>query len=453
MSEPQPPPSSEPASNPVGPGDDAGPRQRDLLRVFKVLGPGLITGAADDDPSGIATYSQTGAQFGYGMLWTALYQIPLLLAVQEACARIGAVTGQGLAGVIKQHYSRHVLIAMVLLVVAANTINIGADIGAVADAAALVVDAPVWALALLTAATVLLLEVFVSYRVYARFLKWLALALLAYPATALIIDQPWREIVYATFVPHIEFTASFLFIITGVFGTSISPYMFFWQASQEVEELLDRKVSMDEEGRPRLPRYYLSDMRLDVSVGMVTAELVQWFIIMTTASVLFRNGVTDIQTAADAAQALEPLVKSFPDAGQAAKVLFAAGVIGLGLLAIPVLAGSAAYALSEALGWKEGLSNKLGDARGFYGVIAVATLIGLLLNFIGVNPIKALVYTAVFNGIAAVPLLYVVARINGDRAIMGGSRGGPWSRTFVWLTFGVMALSGAALLYTLVVPR
>ncbi|MGO4409075.1 MULTISPECIES: NRAMP family divalent metal transporter [unclassified Brevundimonas] len=447
------PPLPQPEPKPAGEPDDAAPRKRDLLRVFKVLGPGLITGAADDDPSGIATYSQTGAQFGYGQLWTALYQIPLLLAVQEACARIGAVTGQGLAGVIKQHYSRTVLVGVVLLVVAANTINIGADIGAVAESAALVVHAPIWALALLTATVVLLLEVFVSYRIYAKFLKWLALALLAYPATALIIDQPWQEILYATVVPHIEFTASFLFIITGVFGTSISPYMFFWQASQEVEELWDHKTPVGENGRPVLPRGYLSDMRLDTTVGMVAAELVQWFIIMTTASVLFRNGVTDIHTAADAAKALEPLVQSFPDAGQAAKVLFAVGVIGLGLLAIPVLAGSAAYALSEALGWKEGLSNKLGDARGFYGVIAVATLIGLLLNFIGVNPMKALVYTAVFNGIAAVPLLYVIARINGNGAIMGSSRGGPWSRTFVWLTFGIMGLSGAALLYTLVFPH
>jgi Mn2+/Fe2+ NRAMP family transporter len=445
---PPPEPKPEPESE-----EDGALRKRDLLRVFKVLGPGLITGAADDDPSGIATYSQTGAQFGYGQLWTALYQIPLLLAVQEACARIGAVTGQGLAGVIKQHYSRTVLIGVVLLVVAANTINIGADIGAVAESAALIVDVPVWALALLTAAVVLLLEVFVSYRVYAKFLKWLALALLAYPATALIIDQPWQEILYATVVPHIEFTASFLFIITGVFGTSISPYMFFWQASEEVEEILERRLEVGEDGRPLLPRGYLSDVRLDTTVGMVAAELVQWFIIMTTASVLFRHGVTDIHTAADAARALEPLVQSFPDAGLAAKVLFAFGVIGLGLLAIPVLAGSAAYALSEALGWKEGLSNKLGDARGFYGIIAVSTLIGLLLNFTGVNPMKALVYTAVFNGIAAVPLLYVVARINDNRAIMGAFRGGPLSRTFVWLTFGIMGLSGAALLYTLAFPR
>jgi NRAMP (natural resistance-associated macrophage protein)-like metal ion transporter len=423
------------------------------LRLLKVLGPGLITGAADDDPSGIATYSQTGAQFGYGQLWTALYQIPLLLAVQEACARIGAVTGKGLAGVIKEHYSRRVLIAVVLLVVVANTINIGADIGAVAEATALVIPVPFWVLAVLTTTVILLLEVFVSYRAYAKFLKWLALALLAYPATALIIHQPWGEILYATVVPHIEFTFAFLFIITGVFGTSISPYMFFWQASEEVEEEIAREVPMEGSGRPLLPRSFISDMRLDTTVGMLAAEVAQWFIIITTASVLFKHGVTNINTAADAAKALEPLVSSFPNSGQMARNLFAVGIIGLGLLGIPVLAGSAAYALSEALGWKEGLSRRLSEARGFYGVIAASTIVGLSLNFVGIDPIKALVFTAVFNGIAAVPLLFLVGRINGNASILGPNRGGPLSQTFVWITFGIMALSGVALLYTTVAPH
>lgn len=428
-------------------------RRWDPLRLLKVLGPGLITGAADDDPSGIATYSQTGAQFGYGQLWTALYQIPLLIAVQEACARIGAVTGKGLAGVIKEHYSRRVLIAVVMLVVVANTINIGADIGAVAEATALVIPVPFWLLAILTTTVILLLEVFVSYRAYAKLLKWLALALLAYPATALIIHQPWREILYATVVPHIEFTFAFLFIITGVFGTSISPYMFFWQASEEVEEEIAREVPTEGSGRPLLPRSFISDMRLDTTVGMLAAEVAQWFIIITTASVLFKHGVTNINTAADAAKALEPLVSSFPNSGQMARNLFAVGIVGLGLLGIPVLAGSAAYALSEALGWKEGLSRKLSEARGFYGVIAVSTIVGLSLNFVGIDPIKALVFTAVFNGIAAVPLLFLVGRINGNASILGANRGGPVSRTFVWITFGVMALSGVALLYTTIAPH
>lgn len=427
--------------------------RRGPMRLLKVLGPGLITGAADDDPSGIATYSQTGAQFGFGQLWTALYQIPLLLAVQEACARIGAVTGKGLAGVIKEHYSRRVLICVVLLVVVANTINIGADIGAVGEAAALVVGVPAGLLAVLTAVVVLALEIYVSYRTYAKVLKWLALALLAYPATALIVRQPWGEILRATVVPHIEFTFSFLFIITGVFGTSISPYMFFWQASEEVEEEIARDMPVETNGRPRLTSSFISDMRLDTTAGMIAAEVAQWFIIITTASVLFRHGVTNINTAADAAKALEPLVKSFPNSGQLARDLFAVGVIGLGLLGIPVLACSAAYALSEAFGWEEGLSRKLNEARGFYGVIIVSTLVGLALNFVGIDPMKALVFTAVFNGITAVPLLFLIARINGDAGILGAHRGGPLSRTVVWITFGVMALSGVALLYTTVAPH
>jgi NRAMP (natural resistance-associated macrophage protein)-like metal ion transporter len=435
-------------------GADAPDAQKSsIFRFLKILGPGLITGAADDDPSGIATYSQTGAQFGFGQLWTALYQIPLLLAVQECCGRIGSVSGRGLAGVIKQHYTRSILVGVVLLVVVANTINIGADIGAVAAAAKLVVDAPFWLLALLTAVTVVMLEVLVSYQNYAKVLKWLALALFSYPATTFMIQQQWGQILYATVVPHIEFTFSFLFIITGVFGTSISPYMFFWQASEEVEEEIALNLPMDEAGQPRLPQDFIRNMRIDTTVGMVSSQLVQWFIIITTGSVLFSHGITAINTAADAARALEPLVRSFPNSGQVARDLFAVGVIGLGLLGIPVLAGSAAYAFAEAFDWKEGLYRRFAEARGFYGVIIVSTGFGLLLNFIGIDPIKALVFTAVFNGIAAVPLLFLIARINSNSNILGTYRGGPLSRLFVWLTFGVMALAAVALLYTLVFPH
>jgi NRAMP (natural resistance-associated macrophage protein)-like metal ion transporter len=428
-------------------------RPRGFGHFVRIFGPGIITGAADDDPSGIATYSQTGAQFGFGQLWTALYQIPLLIAVQEACARIGAVTGKGLAGVIKDHYSRTALIGLVLLVVVANTINIGADIAAVGESANLVVPIPRGVLVVMTALIVLSLEILISYKTYAKFLKWLALALLAYPATTLMVKQDWGRILYATFVPHIELTVSFLFIITGVFGTSISPYMFFWQASEEVEEERANHIKLKANGEPRLPRDYLADIRIDTAAGMLAAEVAQWFIIITTASVLFSHGVTNIETAADAARALEPLVRSFPNAGEVARSIFAVGIIGLGLLGIPVLAGAAGYALSEAFGWKEGLSRKWNEAPGFYGVITVATLVGLSLNFIGINPMKALVFTAVFNGIAAVPLLFVIARINDNSGILGKHRGGALSRVMVWLTFGVMALSGAALVYTTVLGR
>jgi Mn2+/Fe2+ NRAMP family transporter len=424
--------------------------KKKVIRFFKILGPGVITGAADDDPSGIATYSQTGAQFGFGQLWTALYQIPLLLAVQEACGRIGAVTGKGLAGVIKDHYTRKLLIGVVLLVAIANTINIGADIGAVAASAQLVVKLPFWLLAIATTALLMVSEILISYKTYANVLKWLAMALLSYPATTFIVKQPWKEILYATAVPHIELTFAFFFIITGVFGTSISPYMFFWQASEEVEE--ERAVGMLNglDGQPKLPKRFIHEMRIDTLAGMASAELAQWFIIITTATVLFKHGTTTINTASDAAKALEPLVRSFPHSGQVAKDLFAVGVIGLGLLAIPVLAGSAAYALAEAFGWREGLSNKFKRARGFYGVIILSMFIGLLLNFIGIDPMKALVFTAVFNGIAAVPLLFLIAKINGSPEILGDHRGGVLSRSFVWLTFAVMGLSAIALLYTLV---
>ena len=422
------------------------------LRFLAILGPGLITGAADDDPSGIATYSQTGAQFGFAQLWTALYQVPLLLAVQEACARIGMVTGKGLAGVIKQHHGRTVLTATVLLVVIAKTINIGADIGAVAAAARLVVVLPFWLYAVLTAALIVWLEVRISYRNYAKILKWLALALLSYPATALIVAEPWGEILRATLVPHIELSFGFLFIITGVFGTTISPYMFFWQASEEVEEEEALRLTLDEAGRPSLPMNFIRNMRIDTTIGMLASQLGQWFIIITTGSVLFGHGITTINTAADAAMALEPLVRSFPNSGQIARDIFAVGVVGLGLLGIPVLAGSAGYALSEAFGWQEGLSRRFAEARGFYGVIIASTGIGLLLNFIGINPIKALIFTAVFNGIAAVPLLFLIGRINGDAEILGVYTGGPISRTLVWLAFAVIGLAAVGMLYTLVVP-
>ena len=424
-----------------------------LAAFFKILGPGLVTGAADDDPSGIATYSQTGAQFGFSQIWTALYQIPLLIAVQEACARIGIVTGKGLAGVIKEHYSRTILICIVLLVVVANTINVGADIGAVAASAQLVFKAPYWLYCVLTAVVVVALEVFMSYKTYARGLKWMALALLAYPATALIVHEPWKQILYATLVPHVEFTVAFLFIITGVFGTSISPYMFFWQASQECEEQIEQGLASQDGSKHRVSRRFLRGMEVDTRVGMIASEVVQWFIIMTTATVLFSHGVKNIATAADAAKALEPLVRSFPNSGQVAKDLFAVGVVGLGLLAIPVLAGSSAYAFAEAIGWKQGLSRKLAEAPGFYGVIIVSLLVGLAFNFLGIDPIKALVFTAVFNGIAAVPMIFLIGLINRNANILGRWRGGWLSQTFVWITFAVMGLAAGALIYTTVMPK
>jgi NRAMP (natural resistance-associated macrophage protein)-like metal ion transporter len=400
--------------------------------LLGILGPGLVTGAADDDPSGIATYSQTGAQFGYGQLWTALWMLPLVTGVQEACARIGNVTGQGLARNIKNRYSLRTLRLLVALLAVANVINIGADIGAVGAGAGLIVHLPATALMLIFTLVILALEISVSYRQYAKVLKWLTVSLLAYPITAFFVREPWGTIVRATFVPHIQFSATFFYVITAVIGTTITPYMFFWQASQEVEENRRAKRS-------------LRDMRTDNAVGMVFSQATAWFIIITAATVLHSAHVTSINTAADAARALEPLVRTFPHSGEIAQGLFALGIVSLGLLAIPVMAGSTAYALSEARGQKEGLDLKPKQGRYFYGVIAASLLIGLALNFVGVNPIRALVFAAVFNGVAAVPLIWFIDRIAADRGAMGEARSGWLSRTVLMLTFIGMAGSVVAM--------
>lgn len=418
-------------------------------KLLKIFGPGLITGAADDDPSGIATYSQTGAQFGYGQLWTALFMYPLMTAVQEACARIGAVTGKGLAAVIRENYSKKILYLAVFLVVIANTINIGADIGAVAAAAQLIVPLPFALLAISFTALILILEIFTSYKVYSKILKWLAIALLAYPLTALIVSEPWLEIIKATFIPHLELSFGFLFIITGVLGTTISPYMFFWEASEEVEEEISKHRLNESGGTPRISKYFLRNIRVDNLIGMFFSNMATWFIIIVAATVLHGNNVTNINTAADAARALEPLVQSFPNAGFLAKLIFATGIIGLGLLGIPVLAGSASYALSETFEWKEGLFLKLKKAHGFYGVIIIATLVGLLINFIGIDPVKALIFTAVFNGVSAIPLIFLIGRIARNKKIMNENRSGNLSNILVWITFLAMGSAAITMFITL----
>ncbi|MDB5031077.1 divalent metal cation transporter [Mucilaginibacter sp.] len=421
------------------------PRKKRFWKWLTVLGPGLTTGAADDDPSGIATYSQTGAQFGYGQLWTALYMLPFMTAVQEACARIGLVTGKGIASVVKTHYSKPVLYGVVSLVVVANTINIGADIGAMAAAAKLLIPLPFILLTLAFTASILLLEIFTSYRVYSKILKWLAMALLAYPITVFIIHQDWLTVLKATVVPHIEFSFAFLFIITGVFGTTITPYMFFWEASQEVEEVKEKRLMPN--GKIGWQSIYA--MRKDNTAGMIISEFTTWCILLVGATVLYKSGVKDIKTAADAAKALEPLVHSFPNAGFLAKLIFSVGIIGLGLLAVPVLSGSAAYAVSEAFNWKASLNLKFKKAYGFYGVIIVATLIGLIINFVGIDPVKALIYTAVLNGVAAVPLLFLIIKISTSDKIMGEFKSGWLSKTLLWFTFVVMGGAAVALFFTI----
>jgi NRAMP (natural resistance-associated macrophage protein)-like metal ion transporter len=422
---------TSPASAP--PPATAAQRHR-WLHLLGILGPGLITGAADDDPSGIATYSQTGAQFGYGQLWTAFWMLPLVTGVQEACGRIGNVTGQGLARNIKNRYSLRTLRLLVALLAVANVINIGADIGALGASAGLIIPIPAAALMVIFTLLILTLEIAVSYRRYAKVLKWLTVSLLAYPITTFFVPEPWMTILRATFVPHIQFSATFFYVITAVIGTTITPYMFFWQASQEVEE---------NQGRPA--KRSLRDLRTDNAIGMFISQAVAWFIIITAATVLHTAHVTTINTAADAARALEPLVRTFPHSGQIAQGLFAIGIVSLGMLAIPVMAGSTSYALAEARGKPEGLDLKPKQGRYFYGVIAASLLIGLGLNFTGVNPIKALVFAAVFNGVAAVPLIWFIDRIAADRGTMGEARSGWLSRSTLILTFIGMAGSIVAM--------
>ena len=393
---------------------------RKVKNYIKNLGPGLITGASDDDPSGIATYSQTGAQFGFGQLWMAFAMFPMMAAVQEMCARIGMVTGHGLAGVIRKNYPKTVLYIAAFLLLVANTINIGADIGAMSAALDLLLPVPKIVTPLVFTILILSLEIIMPYRSYSKVLKWLTLSLVAYILTALVVGADWPQIAKSSFFPHISFDKNFFLIAVGVLGTTISPYLFFWQASEEVEEeIMEKKITSPGIRTPLIRKNEIKSMRIDIISGMFLSEIVAWFIIITTASTLFKNGITDIGSAQQAAAALEPLVKTFPHAGYIAKLLFAIGIIGTGLLAIPILSGSAAYALSEGFGWKEGLSRKFKQAHGFYGVIIFATLIGLLINFIGFNPIKALVYAAVINGIVSVPLLVIIMFVCNNRRVMG----------------------------------
>ncbi|MEO9210818.1 MAG: divalent metal cation transporter [Ginsengibacter sp.] len=422
-------------------------KKKGFLKFLSVLGPGLTTGAADDDPSGIATYSQTGAQFGYGQLWTALYMLPFMMAVQEACARIGMVTGKGIAAIVKEHYNKKLLYAVVGLVVIANVINIGADIGAMAAAAQLILPISFVIWTLLFTASILILEIYTNYKVYSRILKWLALSLLAYPITVFIIQIPWLTVLKATFIPHFEFTFAFFFIITGVLGTTISPYMFFWETSQEVEEVKMRRLI--KRGIPNIHSSNIRSMRIDNNVGMIISEITTWSILVVAGTVLHQSGVTDIQTSADAAKALEPLVHSFPNAGYLSKLIFSIGIIGLGFLAVPILSGSAAYAVSEAVNWKSGLNLKLKKAHGFYGIITIATIIGLIINFVGISPVKALIYAAVLNGVAAVPLIFLIIRISSNEKIMGEYKGGKLSKVLLWLTFIGMGAAAIAMFFLL----
>lgn len=385
-----------------------------IAKFFKLLGPGFITGASDDDPSGIATYSQTGALFGFSQAWTAIFSFPLMTAVQEMCGRIGLVTGKGLAGVIKDYYPKQVLYFVVFLLLIANTINIGADLGAMAASAQLLFDLPFIFWLFVATALTLILEIFVSYRNYVKYLKYLAFVLISYIISAFIVKIDWFYVLKSTISPHIEFNKTYLLNIIAILGTTISPYLFFWQANEEVEEEISHgKLRQMGAGQPKITPKDISRLRIDTFIGMFFSNIVMWFIILTTGATLSLNQTGSIKTASDAALALRPL------AGDYAFLLFAIGIIGTGLLALPILAGSASYAVSEALGWKSGLNKKFQSAYGFYGVIIIATFVGLFINFIGIDPIVALYYTAVINGIIAPPLLLMILLIANNKKIMG----------------------------------
>ncbi|HEY5585917.1 MAG TPA: Nramp family divalent metal transporter [Ruminiclostridium sp.] len=420
-----------------------------LKKLLKIMGPGFISGASDDDPSGIATYSQTGAQFGYGQLWIALFSFPFMSVIQEMCGRIGMATGKGLSGVIKKHYSKKILYFAVTLLVLANTINIGADLGAMASAGQLImgISFVYWLVGI--AVLIVILEILVKYKTYAKILKYLALMLFAYILTAFIVKVDWSKVLYSTFVPSLSISKDYMLNIVAILGTTISPYLFFWQTSQEVEEGLENnrlglKAIGTGKGIPDIKDADVRNMRIDTNVGMLFSNLVMFFIIVTTASTLKANGITHIETATQAAQALKPL------AGNFAFVLFALGILGTGFLAIPVLAGSAAYALSEVFNWKEGLNKEFKHAHGFYGVIIVATLVGVIINFLPIKPFTMLYYTAIINGVTAPPLMVLLMLTSNNKKIMGKYSNARYSNIMGWTITIIMAIASIGLLVSFI---
>lgn len=413
------------------------------------FGPGLVTGASDDDPSGIATYSQAGAAFGFSLLWTMVFSFPLMCAIQEISARIGRVTGRGIAGNIRRHYSRWLLYPTVFLLVLANTINLGADIGAMGSAMNLLAGGSAIVFSVAFAMLCLGLEIFVSYHRYSSYLKWMTLVLFAYVATVFFVKIPWREVALGTLIPSFSRNGNYWAIFIAILGTTISPYLFFWQASQETEEIRghDNEEALRKE--PWQARAQFGRIRIDTMVGMFISNLVAFFIVLAAGATLHAHGITDIQTADQAAEALRPI------AGRFASALFALGIIGTGLLAVPVLAGSAAYAIGETFKWRTGLDRKPMDAMGFYAVLAAATAFGLAINFplvqrhLHVTPIKALFACAVLNGVVAVPIMIIVMVMVSNSKVMGRfSLSSGLLRTMGWAATAVMFLATVGMFAT-----
>jgi len=419
---------------------------RKAKEYWHILGPGLTTGASDDDPSGIATYSQAGAKYGFSLLWLAGFTFPLMAVVQEMCARIGMVTGRGLAANIRQHFPPWVLYISTILLFVANTFNLGADFGAMSEAVRLFLPGVSFTLiAIFFAVLILFLQIFSTYKKYAKYLKWLALVLISYIVSTLLIKGlDWGAIGRDAITPSLDFSKEQIILICGILGTTISPYLFFWQTSQEVEEqILDGKTTIAMR-QAEMSDKEIKDMRIDIWSGMFLSNLAMFFIITACAATLNIAGITNIETAAQAAEALRPL------AGDSSYALFAIGIIGVGLLGIPVLAGSASYAISESFGWKQGLHYKLKQAYSFYGIIILSTLIGLGINFVGLHPIRVLIYSAVANGLVAPVVLVLIVLLGSNKKIMGDRVNGPWAKTFGWIATALMVVAGLATIYSLV---
>jgi len=412
-----------------------------IKNILDRLGPGLITGASDDDPSGIGTYSQAGAALGYATLWTAIVTLPLMIVVQHICAKIGMCGGRGLAGVLRRYYSKKLLYPVVIGLVIANTINAGADISAIAAAINMFVPIPIATMVIPIAVAIVVLQIWGSYRLIMKTFKWLSLSLFAYVIAAFLAKPDWFAVAKATFIPQISFSSEYITTIVAILGTTISPYLFFWEAGEEVEEeksegrtkLSDRRGATDIE---------IKKEKIDTIVGMLFCNVVFYFVILAAGATLHASGKTDIQSATDAAQALRPL------AGNFATVLFGIGLIGAGLLAVPVLTGSAAYAVAETFDWPSGLDEKPRHAKKFYGVIALSTIVGVVIDFLGINPISALFWTAVINGVVAPPLLVVVMLVANNKRVMGTRTNGPFTNVVGWLAAAIMFAAAIAMFLT-----
>ncbi|PKN03451.1 iron transporter [Candidatus Dependentiae bacterium HGW-Dependentiae-1] len=423
-------------------------KNKTVKKLLTLFGPGFITGAADNDPSGIGTYAQAGALFGYKQLWLAPFSFPFMVILQEMCGRIGLVTGSGLAGVIKKNYSHVVLYGAVLLLAIVNTINIGADLSAMAAAARLLIPLPYYTILIgLTVGTVAF-EVFIPYRYYVTYLKYLAFSLFAYVGVIFMVEQDWSAIFWATVIPSFSFSKEYIMNVVAVLGTTISPYLFFWQASHQVEEVISsERIARMGQGKPKINGDDIHAMQGDTLFGMFFSNLIMFFIILTVASTLHRAGITSIESSAQAAEALRPL------AGEWASLLFALGIVGTGLLAVPILAGSVAYAVAEIFGWREGLSLTLREAPGFYGVIMIITVAGFFVDLTTIAPFKMLYYAAVLNGIVTPPLIFLLLFIANNKKIMGKYTNSAVSN-FFGVTVGVL-MTGAvgALVWTLLIEH